>query len=70
MKKKLAMYTLVVVTPRHSIKESDRVVRVVAKAPIGNMDCEEVNSDFCPDGEMLTYASSQRFLLYDRERFI
>lgn len=39
MKKKFAMYTLVVVTPRHSIRESDRVVRVVANAPIGSIDC-------------------------------
>lgn len=43
MKKKFAMYTLVIVTPRHSIRESDSVVRVVAKAPIGSMDCIEVN---------------------------
>lgn len=52
------------------MRESDRVVRVVAKAPIGNMDCVEVNSDLHPDGRILTYASSQRLLLDDRKGFI
>lgn len=33
-KKKLPMYTFVVVTPRHSMRESESVVRVVAKAPM------------------------------------
>lgn len=28
------MYTLLVVTPRHSIKDNDKVVNVVEKAPI------------------------------------
>lgn len=35
-KKKFPIYTLVVVTPRHSIKLNDRVVSVVEKAPIAN----------------------------------
>lgn len=38
-KKKLPMYTLVMVTPRHCIGEHERVVRVVAKAPMARPIC-------------------------------
>lgn len=38
-KKKFPMYTFVVVTPRHSIKLIESVVRVVAKAPIASAVC-------------------------------
>ena len=38
-KKKLAMKALYIVTPRHSIRPSDKVVNVVAKTPIGSAVC-------------------------------
>lgn len=38
MKKKFPTNTLLVLTPRHSIRLSERVVRVVPKAPRANAD--------------------------------
>jgi hypothetical protein len=38
-KKKLATKTLLVVTPLHSMRLSDRVVSVTAKTPIGSAVC-------------------------------
>lgn len=40
MKKKFPTKTLSTVTPRHSIKLSDRVVRVVPNAPSASADCD------------------------------
>lgn len=40
MKKKLATKAFVTVTPRHSIRLSESVVRVVPNAPRANADCK------------------------------
>lgn len=60
-KKKLATKTLFVVTPRHSIRLSDSVVKVVAKTPIGSAVFTSL-SKIAPRLSNTTYSSTQGFL--------
>ena len=67
-KKKLATKTLFVATPRHSIRLSERVVKVVAKTPIGSAVFASL-SKIVSRLSSTTYSSAQGFLrdeLHDR----